>query len=182
MSVIEKKMQDARSKLPSPAQSNAPSQRMDSLLKFQFEQDFSVYPDASLQDRLFAYAIDISVSGPLSLLVVSVFEFVVTRFFNLPHLASMLGVAVLSLIVPFLYWILMTWKVGMTVGKRIIGIQVVPRNFPNAKLGPFSVFFRETLGRSLLFPLFPLALFGFFATDFVGGTRVVRVRNPDAEV
>ncbi|NBW81903.1 hypothetical protein EBR21_09125, partial [bacterium] len=122
------------------------------------------------------------VSGPLTLLVVSVFEFVATRYLNLPRIAGAIGVALLSSIIPFFYWIIMTWSGGMTVGKRIIGIQVVPGQFPNAKLGAFRVFFRETLGRGLILILSPLTLFGFFATDFIARTRVVRVRNPDSEI
>lgn len=182
VSVIEMKMMAARNSAPAPAKSRNPFQQPDSLLRFQFEQDFSIYPDASLQDRLFAYAIDLSVSGPLTLLLVSVFDFFATRFLNIPHLASLLVTAVLSILVPFLYWVGMTWRGGMTVGKRIIGIQVVPRNFPNQKLGIISVFFRETLGRAMLPPLFLLTFMGFFVTDFVGRTKVVRVRSADPEI
>ena len=46
------------------------------------------------------------------------------------------------------YFVLLTWRTGTTVGKRLMNIQVVPSN-PEQKLSFIDTLYRETVGRYL---------------------------------
>lgn len=180
ISLVEQKMAAARSRSATEAQ-QAKSQPAtaamanNGLLKFQFEQDFSVYSKAGMQERLFALAIDLSVCSPIALLIKSSTAYFTNNMFvNLGATASFLPVI-------FFYWVFLTWRSGMTFGKRVLGLQVVHARFPNSRLGLVRVIVRESLGRVLC--LFPLTLlFGVYPTDLISGTRVVRIRNQDMQV
>lgn len=180
ISLVEQKMAAARSRAAADlqqAKSQAGSLQgsNNELLKFQFEQDFSVYSKAGLQERLFALAIDLSVCTPIALLIKSsTAYFTNNSFVNLGATASFLPVI-------FIYWVFLTWRSGMTFGKRVLGLQVVHASFPNSRLSLVRVIVRESLGRILC--LFPLTLlFGVYPTDLIGGTRVVRIRNQDMQI
>ncbi|MEN9811187.1 MAG: hypothetical protein RLZZ488_2754 [Pseudomonadota bacterium] len=180
ISLVEQRMAAARSRTAAEVQhaktQPAVSERANSgLLKFQFEQDFSVYSKAGLQERLFALAIDLSICTPIALLIKSATAYFTNNMFvNLGASASFAPVI-------FFYWVFLTWQSGMTFGKRVLGLQVVHASFPNSRLGLVRVIVRESVGRILC--LFPLTLlFGVYPTDLISGTRVVRIRNQDIRV
>ena len=88
-----------------------------------------------------------------------------------------------SLILNLVYWVAPTYMTGATLGKTLLGLQVVTKN-SSADLGFLQILLRETVGRFLaMLPLFLGYIWFFFSEDrrgwhdYIGGTRVIETHN-----
>lgn len=132
--------------------------------------------------RFWAYLFDIIVVASINAIVLSPFAFFKNvSLFQFEYI-SVLGI--LSAIVYYMYFLLMTKFFSQTLGKMILGIKVISTEHENVSWG--DLFFREIIGRlihNIFFILKFLYLFVAFTDekkglhDIIGNTRVVYAKS-----
>jgi uncharacterized RDD family membrane protein YckC len=103
------------------------------------------YLRAGFWMRLWAYTVDILVTGSLSAALVGLY-FVLTGGADL-NLLTFTASGLLSALITFGYFILLTKFFGQTLGKMLFGIRVISRD--KEELTWLDVIFREFVGRFL---------------------------------
>ena len=116
-------------------------------LPINYLSDFSMYPPAGLTLRWYALTLDLTFFGPLEVLMSSLFG----RY--LEHLDAygkswifLLIFMIVKLTSVILYFVLPTWINGQTLGKKMVGIKVVPSHL-HGQPSFFCVLFRETIAK-----------------------------------
>ncbi len=137
----------------------------------------------SLPRRVVAYLIDLSITS-LPFFLIFYYLVFVGRHAALPGLFSplVLAVSVLMISVQFIYFTIMEWYFGTTVGKSLFGLKVVNDSFED-------ITFVESAGRNSaryadMFLFFYIVSLVLIVTgkenkrigDHVAGTRVVKVK------
>lgn len=112
-------------------------------------EDFTIYQPAGFVLRWYALTLDVLFCAPLDVLIHMPFTRYLERleaygFEGRAHLVTVL----LTAIPVLLYFIAPTALYGQTLGKKIVGIRVVRRDF-GADLPMAAVIFRETGGKIL---------------------------------
>jgi uncharacterized RDD family membrane protein YckC len=108
-------------------------------------QPFQVWPTiyAGFWMRFWAYLLDLIIIGSLNrLLLKPVFHVLDIPTFDFKMFSS---ISVMSAILFYLYFVLMTKWAGQTLGKMVFGLKVV--DLKNGKLSWGTVLFREWIGR-----------------------------------
>lgn len=125
--------------------------------------------------RFWAYLIDLAVIwGITSILLKPVFAFL---GHEISHSTWYAPYAILSAILFYAYFVLMTKFFGQTAGKMILGIRVVSLKQDRLPWG--TLLFREWIGRFLSVTIWPLYLIVGFTPlkqgvhDFIADTTVV---------
>ncbi|ANU25744.1 RDD family protein [Planococcus versutus] len=125
--------------------------------------------------RFWAYLIDLLVVGGLtSILAKPVFALIGMETTEIPWYAPY---AIVSGVIFYGYFVMMTKFLGQTVGKMIIGIRVISLKSDNLSIG--TVLFREWIGRFISVTILPLYwIIGFTPLkqgihDFIADTTVV---------
>ncbi|WP_246125598.1 RDD family protein [Alkalicoccus halolimnae] len=103
------------------------------------------YMRAGFWMRLWAYATDLLVTGSLSAAILGLY-FLATGGGDLSILTFTIS-GLLSALITFGYFILMTKLLGQTLGKMVFGIRVLSRE--KSELSWLDVIFREFVGRFL---------------------------------
>lgn len=94
--------------------------------------------------RIIAFIIDLAI---LSIFFVAYFNYFISLFINPQksvHLFMVISLVPLGFLIPYLYFIILTWRLGGTLGKMICGLKVY-RNGTCKKLPFLSVLGRETV-------------------------------------
>lgn len=109
------------------------------------EEDLSVYSLASYDKRMFACILDLFFAFPLWLAVNMPFSHLLEKWlalgFKKPYYALLLTI---MFIFVGLYFVLPSYKWGQTIGKKIVGIQLISAD-RSVKLKMITVAFREFL-------------------------------------
>lgn len=154
-------------------------------------QNDMVEPESSINDnqpdykfagfwmRFWAYLLDIVVIGSIDRIVV----YPIFRMFDFPlSEANMFApVAIITAIVFYAYFVLMTKYFGQTLGKMVFGLRVVSLN--DEKLNWSTILFREWIGRFISGTILILYIVvGFLPKkqgihDLFADTTVVHVRS-----
>ncbi|MGZ3692611.1 MAG: RDD family protein [Pseudobdellovibrio sp.] len=138
--------------------------------------DTSQYQPANNNKRVIAFIIDGLISTAISK---TIFLF----FFKSLHLSAMsqtiCNLILALLVVPILYWTLLTLQLGATPGKKMMGLRIVTKSH-STDLSLQQLLLRETIGR--LASAIPLCLGYFWVSfnderktfhDMIADTRVV---------
>ncbi len=101
--------------------------------------------------RFFAYMVDLIIVG-IILLIVKIPAFVINimagdTFLTMPVIYNFSVYDILLYVAAKLYFILMTYFAGCTLGKRIFKLKVIASD--TRRLNLWAVIFRETIGRYL---------------------------------
>lgn len=154
-------------------------------------QDDMIEPENSINDdqpnykfagfwmRFWAYLLDIVVIGSIDRIVV----YPIFRMFDfsLSEANMFAPVAIITAIVFYAYFVLMTKYFGQTLGKMVFGLRVVSLN--NEKLNWSTILFREWIGRFISGTILILYIVvGFLPKkqgihDLFADTTVVHVRS-----
>src|SRR5206468_2305675 len=107
-----------------------------------------VYRPAGFVLRWYAITLDLTFATPLDVFVHQPFERYLERLYAYGFVhAYYLAYGLLTAIPVLLYFVVPTMIWGQTLGKRIVGVRVVPQQ-RGAELGLLQVLARETLGRA----------------------------------
>ncbi|MFS0636659.1 RDD family protein [Mesobacillus foraminis] len=105
-------------------------------------RSFQVYRYAGFWMRLWAYLLDLIVIGSLNRLLI----YPVFRAIGIPLDKGIFEPAgIVTAIIFYLYFVLMTKYFGQTIGKMVFGLKVVPLKGISLSWG--TVLFREWVGR-----------------------------------
>jgi uncharacterized RDD family membrane protein YckC len=130
--------------------------------------------------RFWAYLLDLVVIGSLY----RIFIYPVFRWFDMPldDVSIFSLKAVLTTIIFFLYFGLLTYFLGQTLGKIVFAIRVVPKNL-DRKVPWLTILFREVVGRFIS----KVTWIGYFLAGFTfekkalhdifADTRVIHTRK-----
>ena len=137
------------------------------------------YKFAGFWMRFWAYLLDIVVIGSIDRIVV----YPIFRMFDfsLSEANMFAPVAIITAIVFYAYFVLMTKYFGQTLGKMVFGLRVVSLN--NEKLNWSTILFREWIGRFISGTILILYIVvGFLPKkqgihDLFADTTVVHVRS-----
>ena len=137
------------------------------------------YKFAGFWMRFWAYLLDIVVIGSIDRIVV----YPISRMFDLSlSEANMFApVAIITAIVFYAYFVLMTKYLGQTLGKMVFGLKVVSLN--DEKLKWSTIMFREWIGRFISGTILILYIVvGFLPKkqgihDLFADTTVVHIRS-----
>lgn len=106
------------------------------------QEEFGHFALATGLQRLVAYLLDLFFLGSIQALIVAALEFGLNNGQEIGWKASLL----ISMNLLLLYWCAPLYFNGQTLGKKILGLRVVPQDYSEF-LGLWQILGRETLGR-----------------------------------
>lgn len=137
----------------------------------QYDENYSLYPPASMLKRFVANAIDSILLG-----LANNIPSVLFKNFNLPDLIKNNLIFFSILLISFFYYQKTMAKDGQTIGKKVMKIMVIPTN-GKKRISVLMIFLREAIFK----PLF--IVFSFFSAllskknlaihDYLSKTRVI---------
>lgn len=160
---------------------NRPEISTDEVLE-QNEEIVEQYRKAGFWIRFWAYLIDVIIVSSVNAIVLSPFAVMQDTVIFQWEFISVMGI--LSGIVYYLYFFLMTKFFAQTLGKMIIGIKVISSKHQTTTWG--DLFFREVVGRFLHNVFFILKLLYLAVAftddkqgihDMIGDTSVVYAKS-----
>lgn len=136
---------------------------------------------AKWKDRFFAWVIDFVIISLISTSVV--FLYFLSLSDNFDNFITNNGMYVPTSVIFFLYWIILEYKTGQTIGKKILNIKIISieGKKPNLKGVLISSF-----GKAFLLPFD--VLFGWILTNEnrqrvfnrLGDTVVIKIKNTES--
>lgn len=147
------------------------------------EEDFSVYSDAPLALRVFAFVTDFTVIGSIASLLNSFFLLIAGDLAK--ELADTYWFWWISILICL---VIPTWKWQLTLGKYIVGLRVVSHKNANQKLS-FTLVLGREISKLILLASLVMVLYILFkksqknprlVNDSAFGARVISLRETNS--